>query len=190
MSQSSSQHQPTLSDCYDELMADPSLLQSFSEDEWMSTQRLPYMCVLHFCIVLERLSNQLTSPALWRNTGANFITNASQRAMSTEFTSLAILVMGGVDEGKLGMITTFCRSNQVKVQPSDTLSTLVQQDSPKPGVLVVKVFTNSPHLTLGSFGSPYLDITTLSVVTLTSQFPFALLPSTVCPPILPQVILL
>ena len=65
--------------------------------------------------------------------------------MSAEITPLAILVMDGVGKGKLGMITTFCRSDQVKVEPSDALLTLVQWDSPKPGVVVVKVFTNSPH---------------------------------------------
>ena len=36
MSQSSTQHQPTLSNCHDELMVDSPLLQSFSEDKWMS----------------------------------------------------------------------------------------------------------------------------------------------------------
>ena len=62
--------------------------------------------------------------------------------MSTEINPLAILVMDGVGEGKLRMITAFCRSDQVKVGPSDALLTLVQQDSPEPGVVVVKVFTN------------------------------------------------
>ena len=32
------------------------------------------------------------------------------------------------------------------MDPSDTLSSLVQQDSPEPGVVVEKVFTNSPYL--------------------------------------------
>ena len=48
MSQSSSQHQPTISDCYYELMVDPSLLQSFSEDEWMSILGLPYLHIIHW----------------------------------------------------------------------------------------------------------------------------------------------
>ena len=95
--------------------------------------------------------------------------------MSTEIAPLAILAMDGVGEGKLGMITTFCRSDQVKVEHSDALLTLVQWDSPVPGVVVVKAFTNSPHLSWGCFGSPYLDITTLSAGTLTTQFPLALL---------------
>ena len=53
-----------ISDGYNELMMDPSLLQSFSEDEWMSIHRLPYLCALHFHIVSEKLFTQLTSPAL------------------------------------------------------------------------------------------------------------------------------
>ena len=56
------------------------------------------------------------------------------------------------------------------MEPSDALSTLVQWDSPKPGVIVVKVFTNLPHLLLGSFRSSNLDVTTLSVGALTTQF--------------------
>ena len=53
MSESSAQCQPVISDCYKELMADPSLLQSFLEDEWMSGQGLPYLHAIHFHVVLE-----------------------------------------------------------------------------------------------------------------------------------------
>ena len=107
--------------------------------------------------------------------GADYITNTGRSIMSAEIAPLAILVMDGVGEGKLGMITTICISDQAKVEPSDALSTLVQWDPLKTGVTVVKVFTNSPHLLQVSFGSPYLDVTTLSAGTLTTQFPFALL---------------
>ena len=82
--------------------------------------------------------------------------------------------MDGVGKGKLGMITIFCRSDQVEVGLSDALSTLVQWDSSKPGVVVVKVFTNLPYLPWGSFGPFYLNITTLSVGTSTTQFPTCL----------------
>ena len=58
---------------------------------------------------------------------------------------------------------------------TDALSNLVQQDSPEPGVAVVKVLTNLPHLPQGSFGFPYLDITTLSKGASTTQFPLTLL---------------
>ena len=38
---------------------------------------------------------------------------------------------------------------------------------------MVKVFTNSCHLPWGSFGSPYLEVPTISAGTLTAQFPLA-----------------
>ena len=109
----------------------------------MSIHGLPYLHTICFSVVSEGLFIQLTSPLLWGKARADFITNTGRGAMSTELAPLAILVTYGVGEGKLGMITTFCRSDQVKVEPSDSLSTLVQQDSPKPGVVVMKVFTNS-----------------------------------------------
>ena len=153
MSQPSSQHHPMISDCYDELMGDPLLLQSFSEDEWMCTHGLPYLHALCFSIVLEKFFTQLTSQVIWEKARSDFITNTSQRAMSIEITPLAIMVTDGVGERKFGMIKTFCRSYQGKVEPSDVLSTLVQWDSPEPGVVVVKVFTNLPDLPWGSIGS-------------------------------------
>ena len=125
--------------------------------------KLSYLGILHFCVVFERLFAQLTSPALWGKAGADFITNASRKAMSAEIAPLAILVTKGVGEGRLGMITTFCQFDQVKVEPLDVLLTLVQQDLPQPSVVVVKIFTSSPYLLWGSFGSPYLVITPLSV---------------------------
>ena len=90
----------------------------------MSIHGLPYICTIHLSIVLERLSTQLASSGLWIKAVADFITNVGRRATSTEIAPLAILVMVG--EGKLGMITTFCRSDQVKVKPPNALSTLVQ----------------------------------------------------------------
>ena len=138
-----------------------TLLQSFSEDEWMSIHGLPYVCAICFLIVSERLFTQLTSSALWRKAGADFITNMGRRAMSAEIIPLAILVMDGVVRKKLGMITAFCRSDQVKVEPLDALSSFVCQDSPELGVVVVKVFTSFPQLLWWSFRSHYLDITTL-----------------------------
>ena len=108
--------------------------------------------------------------------------------MSIEIAPLAILVMDGVGEGKLGMITAFCRTDQAKVELLDAQSTLVKWDSPKPGVVVV----TCPFLCGGSFGSPYPAITILSAGTLTTQFPLAwlhlhrLLPYSSTQIILPQ----
>ena len=134
---------------------------------------------LSACFLLSHCVREAFHPTNLPNTvgnaGANFITNAGRRAMSTEITSLAILVMDGEGKGKLGMITTFCRSDQAKVEHSDTLTTIVLPDSPKPGVVVTKVFTNSPYLSQGSFCSPYLDVTTIPMGALSTQFPLALL---------------
>ena len=68
---------------------------------------------------------------------------------------------------------TFGRTDKAKVEPLNTLLTSVQQDSPDPGVVVVKIFTKSHYLPWGSFRYRYLDITTLSVGTLTTQFSLA-----------------
>ena len=106
--------------------------------------------------------------------GAACITNIGKKLWVLKLILWQFWVMDGISKGKLGMITTFYRSDQAKVEPSDTHSTLVQWDSSKPGVVGVKVFTNLPHLPKGSYGSPYLDITTLSVSTLTTQLPLAL----------------
>ena len=108
---------PVISDCYNELMADPSLLQSFAEDEWLSIHGFPDLYTLCCCVVLESLFTQLTSPVPWGKAGANYITNAGRRAMSTEIAPLAIWIMYGVGKEKLGMLTTFCRSDQTKVEP-------------------------------------------------------------------------
>ena len=162
--------QPVIVDCYEELMADPSLLQSFSEDKWMSIHVFPYLHVIQFCIVSDGLFSQLTSLALWGKAGADLLTKVGRRAVSIETTPLAMLVMDRVGEGKLGLITAFCRTDQAKVEPLDALSTFVHCESPKPGVVVVKVFTNMCHLLQGPFGFPYLDVTNLLADILTIQF--------------------
>ena len=120
-----------ISDYYKELMADPSLLLSFLEEEWMSIHGLPYLHTIHFHVVLERLFSWLTSSVLWGKAGTDFLIKVGRRAMSAEIAPLAILVTDGVSKGKLGMITAFCRTDKVKVEPLDALSTLVQWDSPE-----------------------------------------------------------
>ena len=59
---------------------------------------------------------------------------------------MAVLVTDGVEEGSLGMVTTFCHHDQAKVESSEVLSTLCQWVSPKPSIVVVKIFANSPYL--------------------------------------------
>ena len=70
-------------------------------------------------------------------------------------------------------MTTFCHHDQAKLEPSEVLSTLLQRDSPKPSIVVVKIFANSPYLSWGVFGFPYLDVTTLAAGTSANQFSLA-----------------
>ena len=140
-------------------MVDPSLLQSFLEDEWMSIHGLPlFACHPFSCFVGKAfLPTNLLSPVV-KSWGC-LPHQRGRWATSAKITPLAILVMDGVGKGKLGLKTAFCRTDQGKVEPSDVLLTLDQHESPEPGVEVVKVFTNLLCLPQGSFGSPYLDIT-------------------------------
>ena len=45
---------------------------------------------------------------------------------------MAVVFTNGVQEGSLGMVTTFCCHDPAKVEPLEVLFTLLQQDSPKP----------------------------------------------------------
>ena len=85
--------------------------------------------------------------------GVEFITNNGWK-ISSEIIPMVFLITDVVKEGSLGMVTTFCHHDQVKVEPLEALSTLVQRDSLEPCVVVVKIFTNSPYLPWGSFGFP------------------------------------
>ena len=75
---------------------------------------------------------------------------------------MVVLVMDGVGEGNLGMVTTFFHHDKPKVGDSKVLSALHQCNSLELSVLVVRRFTNSPYLPGGSFGLLYLNMTTLS----------------------------
>ena len=116
-----------------------------------------------------RLFTHLTSPSMWGKARLEFITSNGQ-IISSEIIPMAVLVTNLVEEGSLGMVTTFCHHYQAKVEPSEVLSTLLQWDSPKLSIVVVKIFANSPYLPQGSFSFLYLDVTTLSAGILTAQF--------------------
>ena len=107
---------------------------------------------------------------MWGKAGVKFIINNSQK-ISGDTIPMVVLVMDGVGEGNLDMVTTFCCHNQAKIEASKALSALCQCDSPEPSVVVVRRFTNSPFLPLGSFGFLYLDMTTLSGGASSAQFP-------------------
>ena len=73
----------------------------------------------------QRLFTHLTFPVLWGKARVEFITNNSQK-ISSEIVPMAVLVTGGVEEGSLSMVTTFCHHDQAKVEPSEVLSILIQ----------------------------------------------------------------
>ena len=59
---------------------------------------------------------------------------------------MAVLIIDRVEEGSLGMVTTFCHHYMAKVELSEELSILCQLDSPELSIVVVKIFANSPDL--------------------------------------------
>ena len=137
---------------------DPSLLHLFSE-EWSSIRELPLMGTLRLRVVSERLFAHLTSPAKWGKAGVKFITSNDQM-ISGEVTPMVILVIDGMGEGSLGMVTTFCHHEQAKVEASEVFSALHQHDFQEPSVIAVKKLTNSLYLPWGSFSFLYPDVTT------------------------------
>ena len=86
---------------------------------------------------------------------------------------MVILITDGVGKGKPGMVTSFCHSDQMKVQPSVMLPTLIQWDSHEPAMVVMKIFTNSPYFPWESFSFSFLNIATLPEVAQTIQFPLS-----------------
>ena len=55
---------PTIAECYDDMVKDPSLLQLFPEKEWLSIQELTLLGTLWFRIILERLFAHKASLAM------------------------------------------------------------------------------------------------------------------------------
>ena len=115
-----------ISKCYEEILVDPSLLQLFPEEEWRSICKLPFLGTVQFWVVSERLFACLMSPALWVKTRVEFITNNGWKITSSKIVPMVVLVTDRLGEGSLGMVITFCHHNQVKVDPSEVLLTLVQ----------------------------------------------------------------
>ena len=60
---------------------------------------------------------------MWGQAGVEFISSSGWK-MSDEIVPMAVLVTDRVEEGRLGMMTTFCCHDQAKVESSEALSTL------------------------------------------------------------------
>ena len=144
--------------CYEDLLADPSLVSTFPVDEWSFVNELPCLSALCFRVVVEGAFAKLVTPEVWGQAGINFTTHSSKRVRSEEIAPMAILITDGVGEGKLRMATVFCWSDQAKVDPSVVLLNLIQCDLHEPAMVVVKIFTNSSYFLWGSFGLSFLDI--------------------------------
>ena len=60
---------------------------------------------------------------MWGQARVNFTTCSSKKARGEEIMPMGTLITDGIGEGKLGMVTVFCHSDQVKVKPLVMLST-------------------------------------------------------------------
>ena len=139
----------------------------------MSIDELPCLHAPYFCVLPEGLFAKLITPEVWDQAWVDFITSSSKKASSGEIVSMAILITDGVGEGKLGMMTIFCHSDLVKVEPSVMFLTLAQQYSHEPAVVVMNIFTSPTFFPWGSFGLSFLDIATLSEGVSTIKFPLS-----------------
>ena len=88
------------------------------------------------------------------------------RRSEGEATPMVILFTDGVGEGNLGIGTTFCCHNQAKMEAS-----LHQCDSPEPSMVVMRRYTNTPYIPLGTSPFLYLDMSILSRSASSTQFP-------------------
>ena len=102
--------------------------------------------------------------------GVEFITSNDWK-ISGEGIPMVILVTDGVGEGKLEMVTTFCCHDQARMEASNALSALCQCDLPKPSMVVVRRYTNTPYIPWGTFHLLYLDMSTLLGGTSSTKFP-------------------
>ena len=130
-------------------------------------------CMPCFWVVSKGLFTKLVTSKVWVQTRVNITTYSGKKGRGEGMVSMGILVTDGVGEGKLGMMTVFCHSDRVKVEPSFMLLTLVRQDSHEPFMVVMKIFSTSPYFQWRSFSLPFLNIATLSEGTPTIQFPLS-----------------
>ena len=102
-------------------------------------------------VVSEGLFAKLITPKVWGQARVYFITHSGKKVRSEEIMPMAILITDGVGEGKLGMVTVFCYSDQAKMEPSVMvlLTLLFSRDSHELAMVVMKIFINSPYFPLG-----------------------------------------
>ena len=103
------------------------------------------MGALQFRLILEKFFAWVASPTMWRKTGVEYVTKTGLR-LSGEASPMVILITSGVGKGDLGIVTTFCSHNQVKMEASEVLTTLHQCNSPEPNVFMVRRYINTPFI--------------------------------------------
>ena len=111
----------------------------------MSLLELPVMGVLQFRLILEKFFAPVASPAIWGKTRVKYVTETSLR-LSGEAIPMVILSTNGVGKGDLGMVTTFCSHNQVKMEAPEVLVPLHQCKVTEPSVFMVRGYTNTPFI--------------------------------------------
>ena len=107
---------------------------------------------------------------MWRKTGVEYVTKTGLR-LSGEASLMVILITSGVGKGDLGMVTTFCSHNQVKMEASEVLTTLHQCNSPEPNVFMVRRYINTPFIHQETSRLLYLNVSDLPRGTSPAQFP-------------------
>ena len=136
----------------------------------MSLLEFPVIGALQFRLISEEFFTHVASPTIWGKTGVEYVTKTILR-LSSKATPMVTLITDGVGKGDLGMVTTFCSCNQVKMEGSEVLATLCQCDPPMPSVFMVKRYTNTTFIPQGTSRLLYLDVSDLPRGTSSTQFP-------------------
>ena len=91
--------------------------------------------------------------------------------MPGETTNTVTLIIDGVGESDLGMVTVLFHAKQARIEFCNALSILHQHYSCQLSVVVVRRYTNTPYILGGISCSLYLDMSALSGGDTSAQFP-------------------
>ena len=152
---------------------DPTLQWLFLEGEWRSTHELP---ILGHSLVLDCVRMTILSSVISVNVGAGQSgCHLKWWPENKQWNCPCGSVNNWQNESrKPGHDDYLLPQWPAKVESLEVLSTLCQWDSPKPRMVVVRIFANSPYIPWGSFGLPYLDVTVSSRGCISQPIPFRL----------------
>ena len=100
------------------------------------------MDAIWFRLISEKFFTWVASPTIWGKTRVKYDTETSLRP-SGEAAPMAILITDGVGKGDLGIVTTFCSHNQVKMEVFEMFATLHQYNPHESSVFMVRQYTNT-----------------------------------------------